>query len=95
MDDGTPQLRMPNYDIRYINNSHIGDHGVLAPTDFKSHMVVLPRQGVPFLIQRQTLYEDFNRTTPEWRHPPFEKRPTVPYINQGYSREILTFPIIW
>jgi hypothetical protein len=95
MDGAQPQLRVPYYDIRQVNNGPSGARGALVPTDFKPKPpVFVPKMGVPFYIQRQTQYENFHHT-PAWYHPPYEEKPTVPYINQGYSKERITFPIIY
>jgi hypothetical protein len=92
MDDSAPQLQLPYYDMRRVNNGPSGARTVQVPTDYKKKApVFLPKAGVPFYVQRQTQYEDFHHT-PAWYHPPYEKRPTVPYINQGYSAEHINFP---
>jgi hypothetical protein len=78
-----------------VNNSPVGAHYINAPTDYRPGKVFLKRQGVPFYVQRQTQYHDWSYV-PEWHHPPYEKKPTDPWIGVGYmSHKFNTFPIIY
>jgi hypothetical protein len=80
-----------------VNNSAIGAHMVMMPTDFipNPNMLRGRKEAVPMVEQRQRIYFDANQCQPEWLHPPYESKPSEPWIFSGSKSELAHFPIIF
>jgi hypothetical protein len=78
-----------------VNNNALGARTVMKSTDYRPKRLVWDtRSRVPFLVQRMGKYEDFS-IVPEWNHPPYEKKPTEPWIGIGMAHKYNSFPIIY
>jgi hypothetical protein len=78
-----------------VNDNALGARTVMRPTNFKPERLVWDtRQRVPFLLQRMGQYEDFS-IVPECNHPPYETKPTEPWIGIGMAHKYNSFPIIY
>jgi hypothetical protein len=82
-------------ELVHVNNSAVGAHVIAVPSNIKTYPVFLRHQGVPYYIQRQTQYHDWSYV-PEWKHPPYEKHTSNPWLGQvGQAHKYNTFPIIY
>jgi hypothetical protein len=79
------------------NSSAIGAHMVLMPTDYmpqpgnlhvRRSMKMMVNQGI-------TIDPDPNECQPMWLHPPYESKPSDPWIFSGTRSELAHFPIIF
>jgi hypothetical protein len=79
------------------NDSAIGSHMVLMPTDFRPNPNALAQRKEEMVMvqQRMTLSENPNQCKPTPLHPPYEAKPSDPWIFSGSKHELVTFPIQW
>jgi hypothetical protein len=78
-----------------VNDNALGARTVMRPTNFQPGRLVWDtRQKVPFLAQRMGQYPDFS-VVPEWNHPPYEDKPTSPWLGMGVAHKYNSFPIIY
>jgi hypothetical protein len=77
------------------NDSAIGSHMVLMPTDYRPNPNALRgrKEEMTMVQQRMSLSDDPNRCQPTPYHPPYEAKPTDPWIFSGSKHELVTFPI--
>jgi hypothetical protein len=83
------------HQLLQVNDNALGARTVMRPVSYtKKRLIWDTKQKVPFLVQRMGNYPDFS-VVPEWNHPPYEKKPTEPWIGIGMAHKYNSFPIIY
>jgi hypothetical protein len=78
-------------------NSAVGAHMVLMPTDYMPEPgnLHVRRSVMRMIYQGMTIDPDPNECTPTPYHPPYESKPTDPWIFSGTRSELAHYPIIF